>query len=65
MAALIVNDDGEIRRIERAIAEFEARSPMERLRMSCLLQALYAEREELLRVSPQRRRSPRPRPLAA
>jgi hypothetical protein len=65
MAALIVNDDGEIRRIERAIAEFEARSPMERLRMSCLLQALYAEREELLRVSPQRRRSPRLRPLAA
>jgi hypothetical protein len=65
MAALIVKDDGELRRIERTIAEFEARPPMERLRKSCLLQALYAERDELLRVSPQRRRSARPRPLAA
>jgi hypothetical protein len=65
MAALIVKDDGELRRVERAIAEFEARPPMERLRKSCLLQALYAEREELLRLSPPRRRSLRPRRLAA
>ncbi|HUK00534.1 MAG TPA: hypothetical protein VLV85_19935 [Stellaceae bacterium] len=59
MAALIVKDDGELRRVQRTIAEFEARPPMERLRKSCLLQALYAEREELLRVSPQRRHSSR------
>jgi hypothetical protein len=65
MAALIVKDESELRRVERAIAEFEARSPTERLRKSCLLQALYAERAELLRISPQRRRLLRPQTLAA
>lgn len=51
MRALIVRDDGELRRIERVIAEFEGRPPAERLRKSCLLQALRRERAELLRCS--------------
>jgi hypothetical protein len=52
MRVLIVRDDGELRRIERAIAEFEGRPPAERLRKSCLLQALHHERAELLRCNP-------------
>ncbi len=52
MRLLIVRDDGDLRRIERAIAEFEGRPPSERLRKSCLLQALHQERQELLRCNP-------------
>lgn len=55
MRVLIVRDDGQLRRIERAIAEFEGRPPTERLRKSCLLQALQRERETLLHESGYRR----------
>ena len=56
MRDLIVRDDGDLRRIERAIAEFEARQPMERARKTFLLQALRRERSEMLRCSPHLRR---------
>jgi hypothetical protein len=46
---LIVRDDRELRRIERAIAELEARPMAERHRMQSLLQALRNERAELTR----------------
>jgi hypothetical protein len=52
MRVLIVHDDGDLRRIDRAIAEFEGRPAGERLRRSCLLQALHEERAELLRCNP-------------
>jgi hypothetical protein len=55
MRELIVTDDGQLGRIERAIAEFEARPLMERERKSFLLRALRQERTELLRCSPQLR----------
>jgi len=58
MRALIVKDDGELRRIERAIAEFEARQPAERLRRTSLLEALRRQRAELLRYGPHVRNKP-------
>jgi len=51
---LIVKDDGDLRRIERAIAELEARPAAERLRKTCLLQALHEQRVELRRWSRHR-----------
>jgi hypothetical protein len=55
MRELIVNDDGELRRIERALAELEARPAAERLRKVFLLRALRRQKAELLRASPERR----------
>jgi hypothetical protein len=57
MRVLIVYDDGQLRRIESSIAAIEARLPPERHRLSGLLAALEAERQELLRYSIRR---PRP-----
>jgi len=57
MRELIVKDDGELRRIERAIAEFEARQPAERLRRTALLDALRRQRADLLRCHPRVRRN--------
>jgi hypothetical protein len=57
MRVLIVHDDGQLRRIESSIAAIEARLPPERHRLSGLLAALEAERQELLRYSIRR---PRP-----
>ncbi len=48
MAALIVRENPELRRLERAIAELEARPAAEQLRKQSLLTALYAEREEIV-----------------
>jgi hypothetical protein len=63
MRVLIVRDDGELRRIDRAIAEFEGRPAAERLRKSCLLQALHQGRAELLRCNPYlRTRAPSAQP---
>jgi hypothetical protein len=50
MRDLILRDDRELRRIESAISMFEQRSASDRLRRHCLLAALTAERDELLRV---------------
>jgi len=55
MSELIVRDDGQLRRIDGAIAAIEARSSTERVRMGSLLTALMSEREEILRVSPHLR----------
>lgn len=51
MRVLVVKDDGQLRRIERAIAEIEARPPMEQRRKACLLRGPPRERETLLRES--------------
>jgi hypothetical protein len=44
---LIIQDDRELRRVERALAEFEARPASERMRKQVLLQALASERARL------------------
>ena len=51
MRVLIVHDDGQLRRIENAIAAIEARLPAERNRMDLLLAALKAEKREVLRCN--------------
>ena len=51
MSALIVKGNPQLRRIERAIAEFKARPAAEQMRKQTLLTALYAERAEIA-VSP-------------
>jgi len=50
MRELIVRDDRELRRIESAIAMIERASASDKLRRHCLLMALKAERDELLRA---------------
>lgn len=50
MKELILRDDRELRRLESAIAVMEQAPASERLRRHCLLAALEAERDELLRV---------------
>lgn len=47
MSELIVRENPQLRRIERAIADLEARPAAERLRKQTLLTALYAERAEI------------------
>jgi hypothetical protein len=47
MGELIVQDDRELRRIERAIASIEGRPVCDQLRMQSLLMALQAERSLL------------------
>jgi hypothetical protein len=42
MRVLVVHDDGQLRRIERAIAAIEARLPLEQNRVSSLLAARRA-----------------------
>ena len=46
--ALIVRENPQLRRIERAIAELEARPATEQMRRQSLLTALYCEREEIV-----------------
>jgi hypothetical protein len=48
MAALIVRENPQLRRIERAIAEFEARPAPEKMRKKMLLTALHLERAEIV-----------------
>ena len=48
MAALIVRENPQLRRIERAIAELEARPAVEQMRKRSLLTALYSERAEIV-----------------
>ncbi len=55
MGELVVRDDGQLGRVERAIASLEARSTCDRMRMQGLLQALYAEQHELRRLVRRRR----------
>jgi hypothetical protein len=64
MKVFVASDDGQFHRLERAIAEFESRSPGERMRKVFLLQAMQLERAELLRCNPHLRhadQSPGPR----
>jgi len=56
MKVLICNDDGQLRRIEGAIAAIESALPCRRQSKLSLLTALEAERAELLKYSPQMRR---------
>jgi hypothetical protein len=44
MSELIVGENPQLRRIERAIADFKARPEAEQMRKQTLLTALYAER---------------------
>ncbi len=53
MRTLIAHDDGQLRRLDSAIAALQARPPAERSRASHLLRALESERAELLRYMPQ------------
>jgi hypothetical protein len=48
MAELIVRENPQLRRIERAIAEFQARPAAEQMRKQGLLTALYTERAEIV-----------------
>ena len=48
MAALIVRDNPQLRRVERAIAELEARPAAEQMRKQVLLSALHRERAEIV-----------------
>ncbi len=54
---LIVRDNRELRRLDRAIAAFEDRPCADRLRMHHLLAALHAERDL---IASSRRRRARP-----
>jgi hypothetical protein len=57
MRELVVKDDGQLGRVERAIAALEGQPVCDRMRMQGLLQALYAEQHELRRyVRPRRSR---------
>jgi hypothetical protein len=53
MHVLIVRDDGQMRRLEHAIAAIKGRSTCDQMRMQSLLHALYAERDELKRYRTQ------------
>ena len=55
MRELVVKDDGQLGRIERAIAALEGRPVCDQMRMQGLLQALYAEQHELRRYTRPRR----------
>jgi hypothetical protein len=48
MAVLIVRENPQLRRVERAIAELEAQPEAEQLRKRTLLSALQAERTAIL-----------------
>ena len=50
MKNLILHDDRELCRIETAIAALEQAGPRDSSRTHCLLAALKAERNELLRL---------------
>jgi len=55
MRELIVRDDGQVRRVDNAIAAIMSRSPCDQMRMQSLLHALQAERDELKRQGIRRR----------
>ena len=55
MSELIFRDDGQMRRVETAIAAIECRPACDQMRMINLLHALYAERS-VLEVTHGRRR---------
>jgi hypothetical protein len=59
MTQLIIRDDRELRRIESTIAHIENARPCSGLRNDCLLAALKAERDELLRIAGRMGRSRR------
>jgi hypothetical protein len=59
MTQLIIRDDRELRRIESTIAHIESGRPSSGLRNDCLLAALKAERDELLRIAGRTGRSRR------
>ena len=56
MSELVVRDDRELRRIEAAIAALRRDRPSFQTRHQCLLAALEAERDELLKLNGRRRR---------
>ena len=57
MTELIARDDRELHRLELTIASIENARPCAALRDECLLAALKAERNELLRIAGHTRRS--------
>jgi len=54
MRNLIVHDDGQLRRLDSAIAAFQTRPAAERDRFAALLAALVEERAELTRAGAHR-----------
>jgi len=58
MNELIVRDDGQMRRIDAAIAALKALPTAQQQRRFCLLQALQNEREEIVKIG-RRRSMPR------
>lgn len=62
MTQLICRDDRELRRIESTIAMLENARPCSGLRNDCLLAALRAERDELLRIAGRTGRLARTQP---
>lgn len=56
MTQLIVRDDRELRRLESVIGAIETARPCSGLSNECLLAALKAERDELLRITGHARR---------
>ncbi len=65
MSALIARDDGQLRRVERGIAQFKGRPAAEQRKMACLLAALHSERAALLRYDARARRTARSNAVAA
>ena len=51
MRALICNDDGQLRRVERAIAAIESAQPYYRQSKQALLEALHIERASQLQYT--------------
>ena len=56
MRTLLVHDDGQLQRLESAIAAFQTRLAAERDRFAALLTALEAERTEIARSGARHRR---------
>jgi hypothetical protein len=54
MRVLIARDDGQLQKLESAIADFNSRSQAERDRFSALVAALEEERDQIRRVSSHR-----------
>jgi hypothetical protein len=58
MSELIVSDDGQLGRVERAIAALQARPQTDRMRLTSLLRALELERMALQCSARRRTRRP-------
>ena len=65
MRAIETLDQEQLRRINDAIANIQNRTPADRRKAGCLLDALIGEREEILRYHSKTMRRQFEQPLAA